>query len=129
MEVLTANYISLATYRKSGARVDTPVWAAPVNGKLYVFSAGEAGKVKRLRNSSQAQIAPCDVRGKLEGDWVPAQAELFNDVDEIDAALKALRAKYGWQMWLADVGSRLTGKYNKRAYIRITLEDTPSSPD
>ena len=69
------------------------------------------------------------MRGKLEGDWVPAQAELFNDVDEIDAALKALRAKYGWQMWLADVGSRLTGKYNKRAYIRITLEDTPSSPD
>jgi len=117
-----ATYVSLRTYRKSGASVDTPVWCAPGDDEaLYIFSAGSAGKVKRLRNSSQAQLAVCDVRGKLLGEWVDARAELITGEDAIHEALAALRAKYGWQMWLADVGAKLTGKFNKRAYIRATL--------
>ncbi len=31
------------------------------------------------------------------------------------------RDKYGWQMHLADLGAKLTGKFNNRAYIRIVL--------
>lgn len=117
-----APYVSLRTYRKSGAAVDTPVWCAPGDdGGLYIFSAGNAGKVKRLRNSGNAQLAVCDVRGKLLGEWVDAQAVVVTDQAAIDEALSTLRAKYGWQMWLADVGSRLTGKFNRRAYIRATL--------
>ena len=42
---------------------------------------------------------------------------------EIDQALAALRQKYGWQMWLADVGSSMTGKFRKRAYIRVELTE------
>ena len=38
-------YMSLATFRRSGAEVATPVWFAAVDGKLYVVSAGNAGKV------------------------------------------------------------------------------------
>src|SRR5262249_12572995 len=56
-------YLSLATFRSSGAEVRTPVWFASFGGKLYVFSAGDAGKVKRLRRSSRARLAPCDARG------------------------------------------------------------------
>jgi hypothetical protein len=37
-------YISLATFRRSGREVATPVWFAARNGKLYVFSEGTAGK-------------------------------------------------------------------------------------
>ena len=36
-----------------------------------------------------------------------------------DKALRALHRKYGWQMHLGDFFSRLTGKMNKRAYIRV----------
>ena len=50
-------YMSLATFRKSGAQVATPVWFAPADGKLYVFTAGDSGKVKRLRGSSRARRA------------------------------------------------------------------------
>ena len=117
----SAAYVSLRTYRKSGATVDTPVWCAASDDALYVFSAGNAGKVKRLRNSNKAQLAVCDVRGKLLGEWVDAQAEVVTDSASIATALAALRTKYGWQMRLADLGAKLTGKFNKRAYIRIVL--------
>jgi PPOX class probable F420-dependent enzyme len=118
----SAKYVSLRTFRKSGVAVDTPVWCAgDENERLYVFSAGEAGKVKRLRNSSAAQLAVCDFSGKLLDDWVEARAEVIDDGAETDVALAALRKKYGWSMRLADIGSKLTGKFNKRAYIRIEL--------
>jgi PPOX class probable F420-dependent enzyme len=122
MEILgRAPYVSLATFRKSGVAVRTPVWAAPSGRRLYVFSAGNAGKVKRLRNSARAEVAVCDVRGKVLGAWYPAMAIVLEDRDEIEQALLALRRKYGWQMWLADVGARLTGKFERRAYIRVEL--------
>ena len=89
---------------------------------MYVFSAGNAGKVKRLRNNNKVQLAVCDARGKLLGEWQDATAEIVNDTRAVAAALAALRKKYGWQMWLADVGAKLTAKFNKRSYIRIHLE-------
>ena len=117
-----APYVSLRTYRKSGASVDTPVWCAAHNDALYVFSAGNAGKVKRLRNSSQAQLAVCDVRGNLLGDWQDACGSVITDESTIQLSLQALRKKYGWQMRIADVGSKLTGKFDKRAYLRVELK-------
>lgn len=113
-------YVSFKTFRRSGAAVATPVWLAlgdDNNG--YIFSAGNAGKIKRLRNSNLAELAVCDVRGKLLGEWVPVKATVINNPADIATALTALRQKYGWQMKLADVGAKLTGKFNKRAYIRV----------
>lgn len=118
-----ARYVSLATFRRSGAAVATPVWAALTNGSFYVFTAGDAGKIKRLRNGDQARIAKCDFRGHLQGDWQDARAVIIDEVSEVRAALAALRDKYGWQMWLANFASRLTGKFEKRAYIKVTLID------
>ncbi len=95
-----------------------------------MFSAGDAGKVKRLRNSSRAEVARCDVRGKILGDWYPAVAELVDDADAVHTALQALRKKYGVQMLIADIGARLTGRYNRRAYIRVEISGEPAAaPD
>jgi len=114
-------YVSLATFRKDGRKVATPIWAAPLDGSLVMFSAPDAGKVKRLRNSSQAELAVCDVRGKLLGDWVEAQAWLIEDPEEVCRAEQAMRTKYGWQSTLLDFFSRLSGKLSKRQYIRMKL--------
>lgn len=122
-ELRRARYVSFATFRRNGAEVATPVWAAFDAGSWYVFSAGNAGKVKRLRNSSRARLARCDARGKLSGEWHDAEAQILEDPTQIDQALRALRGKYGLQMWLADTGAKLTGKFDKRAYIRIQLTD------
>jgi PPOX class probable F420-dependent enzyme len=114
-------YLSLATYRASGAEVATPVWFAAVGGALYVFTAGESGKVKRLRRSSRARIAPCDARGTPCGAWRDVTARLVTDAGVIGRAQAALGRKYGWQKWLLDLGSRLTGRLRQRAWIVIDV--------
>jgi PPOX class probable F420-dependent enzyme len=55
-------YVSLATYRRNGVEVKTPVWIADVSRLYYVFSAGDAGKVKRIRATPRVRLAACDVR-------------------------------------------------------------------
>lgn len=114
-------YIALATFRRSGAEVRTPVWFAAVEGKLYVFTAGDSGKVKRLRHSPRARVAPSGVRGHVRGAWSAAAARLVTDSGVIDRAHAALRAKYGVQMWLGDLFSRLTGRAARRAWIEIEI--------
>lgn len=115
------NYISFSTRKKSGESVATPVWFAPEGDSYYLFSAGNAGKVKRLRNFSESRIAPCTMRGILTGDWIDTNAHLLESEEDQQTALRALRRKYGWQMYLGDFFSVLTGKMGKRAYIRVDL--------
>jgi uncharacterized protein len=113
-------YLSLATFRRDGRAVETAIWFANDGGSLVAFTAGDSGKVKRIRNSGRARIAACDVRGRVHGDWREARAELVRDSAAIHRALAALRAKYGLQMAISDALSRLSGRYAKRAYLRIT---------
>lgn len=120
-----ASYISLATFRKDGRKVATPIWAAPLNDNpahLLMFSDPNAGKVKRLRNSPRAEVAVCDVRGKLLGDWAPANAYLVHSPAEASAAARAIAAKYGWQSRLLDFTSWLGKRLHKRQYVRIELQ-------
>jgi PPOX class probable F420-dependent enzyme len=114
-------YMSLATFRKSGAEVATPVWFAAADGKLYVFTAEQSGKVKRLRHSSRARVAPSDARGRVRGEWREATSRILNEPRTIDRARAALQAKYGWQMRLTNLLSRLTGRINHRAWLEIQL--------
>ena len=116
-----SNYMSFATRKKSGDFVETPVWFAPDGDSYYVFSAGNAGKVKRLRNFSESRVAPCTVSGKVTGNWLDTEAYVLDTEADERTALQALRRKYGWQMAVTDLMSSLTGKKNKRAYIRVDL--------
>jgi uncharacterized protein len=114
-------YMSLATFRKNGAEVKTPVWFAAADGKLYVFTAGDSGKVKRLRSSPRVRIAPSDARGRARGVWWDATARIVAERASIERARVALRTKYGWQMWLTDLFSRLAGRLQHRAWIEIEV--------
>ena len=113
-------YVSLATFRRSGTPVPTPVWFAELDDRLYAFTAGDSGKVKRLRASSRAQVAPCDRRGRVHGPWRNATARIVDDPQLIERATAALRQKYGWQLRLLDLASRLTGRIRRRAWIEIS---------
>lgn len=113
--------MSLATFRKSGAEVATPVWFAAADGGLYVFTGAESGKVKRLRNSQRARVAPSDARGRVLGEWREATARVVTDPQAIERGLAALQAKYGWQMSLTNLLSRLSGRINGRAWLEIRL--------
>jgi PPOX class probable F420-dependent enzyme len=116
------NYISFSTLKKSGDYVATPVWFAPGDDSYYLFSAGNAGKVKRLRNFSQCRAAACTMSGTVTGGWVEGEAFLLEQPGEIKKALAALHRKYGWQMKITDLMSRMSGKMSARTYIRVTLK-------
>jgi uncharacterized protein len=120
-ELDRARYMSLVTYRMNGAAVATPVWFAAADGGLYVFTAGESGKVKRLRNSPRARVAPSDARGQVRGEWLVATARIIADPRTIERAKAAFQVKYGWQMRLTNLLSRLTGRINHRAWLEIQL--------
>ena len=124
MSLNRASYVSLATFRKSGVEVATAVWGAEDAGDFYIFSAADAGKVKRLRNSDRARLAVCDAKGKVLGHWHDASAGLIADSQSASHALATLRAKYGWQMVLTDFFSKLSGRFHKRVYIRVRLAQT-----
>ncbi len=114
-------YLSLATYRRDGRSVETPVWFASEGSSVWIFTAGDSGKVKRLRNSSRARVAACDARGKVHGAWQNAQALLIDDPARIAHANQLLRTKYGLLMRITDLVSRLSGRYDKRAYLEVRL--------
>lgn len=118
-----AQYMLLGTRKRDGSFVPTPVWCAGDDSTLYMFSAGDAGKVKRLRNFSECRVAPCTVTGKrLEADQ-NASATLVSGEDA-QRAHRALVKKYGWQMRLLDIGAGLAGRKKRRAFIRVDLGPT-----
>jgi PPOX class probable F420-dependent enzyme len=118
----TEKYVSLLTYRKDGRGVRTPVWITPAAvARAYVYTNRTSGKVKRIRNNPCVRIAPCTMRGDLLGEWQEATARLVDNADERDRGLRTFVDKYGWQMRLALVVSRLSGRYRERALIEITL--------
>jgi PPOX class probable F420-dependent enzyme len=114
-------YLNLATFRRSGAAVETPVWFAAHAGRLYVFSEAKAGKLKRLRANPAIRVAACGVRGRLKGAWLPGRGRRVEDAATVQAAYAALHRKYGLQMKLADFFSRSSGRFNARAMLELEL--------
>ena len=114
-------YLNLATFRRNGRAVETPVWFALREDRLYVFTDGTSGKVKRLRANPRIRVAPCDVRGKLKGDWVEGEGRIVDEPASVEAAYAVLRRKYGLHMRVIDFFSGLAGRISRRAILELEL--------
>src|SRR5712691_8270534 len=94
-------YLNLETFKKNGTGVKMPVWFAANpsvsldsnEAKLYVYTIGVSGKVKRIRNNPRVKIAPCDMRGRVLGEWVEARAEIVSG-EEASRGMQLLNKKY-----------------------------------
>ena len=86
-------YISLTTFRKTGAAVATPVWFGEDGDKLYLMTRSNMGKTKRIRNNPQVRVAPCTMRGKVTGPEVAATARILPP-EEHSHARQAINRKY-----------------------------------
>jgi PPOX class probable F420-dependent enzyme len=111
-EIHGQRYISLATFRKSGAAVSTPIWFAEYDNKLGFMTSSQSGKYKRIRNNPQVKIAPCTIRGKVTGPQSPATVRILRP-EEFARVRQAINAKY----WLARVPFLWR---NTDTYIEIT---------
>lgn len=119
-------YLSLATFRKTGAEVRTPIWFALAPGErgpdtLWMVTGGDSGKVKRLRNNPRVRVAPSDVRGIVHGAWREGTARIAADPQDIARAHALLRTKYGWQVTWLDFFSRLSGRSRRRVWLQVEV--------
>lgn len=121
----TASYISFGSYKKDGSIVQTPVWVAPLDGKLMVYTLKETYKVTRVRRNPKVRIAKCDVRGNVLGDWYEGTCRIVEDPEHAKRAYAAFREKYGLMMRLGDAMSTLTGRIKRRVVLEITLPPGP----
>jgi hypothetical protein len=108
----SAKYLSLTTYRKDGTEVATPVWLVRQGDDLRVITQGDSGKVKRIRNNPSVLVGPCDSRGRLKGEQVPAIATLL-DPQQTLAISELISRRYGllgrFLMWRNERRARRVG--------------------
>ncbi len=97
-EIKGQKYLDLATFRKDGSAVHTPVWFGEKDDKLYVMTRSDSGKYKRIRNNSTARIAPCTIRGRITGPDFAATVRVLPP-DDWTWAGKTIKGKY----WLARI--------------------------
>jgi uncharacterized protein len=101
-------YLNLETFRKNGQGVKTPVWfvADPASdlssseARLYAYTMGQSGKVKRIQNNSRARVAPCDMRGNVTGPWIEASAEIITGPESEHADALLNRKYWPWKQLL-----------------------------
>ncbi|RWR15799.1 PPOX class F420-dependent oxidoreductase [Microbacterium enclense] len=128
-EIASAEFVSLATFRRNGAEVATPVWIARDGDELVVTTERNTGKVKRLRRDDRVALRPCTRMGKVEPDaiTVQARARVAGPSTDDRRADAALRRKYGWQ-FRAILGfeafvRRLQRRPDDRVILRISRAD------
>ncbi len=115
-------YVNVESFKRDGTGVKTPVWAAPLDGKIVLFTLAEAYKIKRIGRNPRVRVAACDVRGRVRGPWYDGECVLVTDRAHAQRAFAALRAKYGWQALLGDFFSRLSGRLARRRILEIALD-------
>lgn len=89
-------FVSLTTFRRSGEAVSTPVWIARDGDDLIVTTPKHSGKVKRLRNSGEVELRPCDRMGKVKtgAPMVAGTAAILDDDASREHLTGLFRAKY-----------------------------------
>jgi uncharacterized protein len=110
-------FASLTTFRRNGTPVHTPVWFALEEGRIYVVTTADSGKVKRIRNDPRVLLGPCTARGKTLGPEAGGTARIL-PAAEWPGPRDALDLKYGWRKRLADVFYGLRRK--APTYLEIT---------
>ena len=126
-------YLSLETYRRSGEGIRTPVWfaveptSAPASNprKLYVYTATDSGKAKRIRQKGMVKIAPCDVRGNVSGQWNDAHAEIVSG-EEFGRGMGLINRKYCPWKRILDLFALLFRRHER---IMLAIRPVPTRPN
>jgi PPOX class probable F420-dependent enzyme len=119
-------FVSLTTFRRTGAAVSTPVWITPDGDALLVTTPVGSGKVKRVRNNAQVTMRPCSRGGQVANGapTITARAEIVTDPSRVRVMTDRVRAKYGLEYKIFMVVERLVAR---RAADRLFLRLTPSA--
>ncbi len=115
-----ARYLALTTYSRDGRPVTTPVWSAPLDGKLYVVTATSTGKARRVRATGRVRFAASNMSGsRIRSEWQEGAGSIVEDERRRNDAFAALQRKYGWQLSLAMLLYRLRGLRRDRVVLEL----------
>ncbi len=126
----SARYVSLTTFKKDGSPKATPVWITGTGGS-YLFTTGDkAWKTRRLRRNAAVELQPCDMRGRVKPNTAiyKGTGEIQTGAESVEAAERALAAKYGWQFKATQVVDAVKLKFGRGAKqevvaIHLTLNE------
>ena len=110
-------FISLTTYRRTGAAVSTPVWVAREGDDLVVTTPSDSGKVKRLRHTPRVEMRPCGRTGKVR-DGAPVLTGQVEIVDQDQP--QVFQRKYGLEYRLF-MGIERLGKAGRRPRVLLRI--------
>ena len=111
--------ILLTTHRRDGTPVGTPVHVVARGDVAYVRTFDPSGKLKRIRNNPDVEVAPSTITGRPTGPALPAKARIV-DRPESAAIGRALAGKY------RILHGRLIPWYHRRKGLTtVHLELTP----
>ena len=124
-------YISLTTFRRSGVAVATPVWVVEDAGHLFVWTAANSGKAKRIRNNPRVTVAPSTARGKTTGEARAAIVTILPD-SEGPRITALLDRKNGLNKRIITILNAIVRMVRRRPkpssmYLRIDLESPPTA--
>ena len=116
-----ASFVSLTTFRRSGAAVSTPVWVAADGDDLVVLTPSASGKVKRLRNDARVELRPCSRRGTVEPGAPTVTGRAVVEPDAVEHVRGLVKAKYGLEYRLFMLVERVVARGEQaRVGLRIT---------
>jgi PPOX class probable F420-dependent enzyme len=110
-------FLNLATFRKNGFAVVTTVLFAVANGRIYVWTTKDSGKVKRIRNNPTVQIAPSTRLGRPLGPIATASARILSATEQTEAQSLTDRT-FGWLKKFFGLIWRVQGR--EQVYLEIT---------
>lgn len=131
-----ATYVSLTTFRRTGAPVSTPVWLAPSVDDPHAFTVitlDDTGKTKRLAHTARVELRACDVRGRVPEDATTyhGTASVVRTPEAVASVRRSVVAKYGFPARFSDlvdkVAPRLRIRRQPRAGILVRLEPGPTA--
>ena len=103
-------YVSVATFRKTGATVATPILIVALDGgRVGLLTSSASGKIKRLRNNPRLTLQPSDVRGRVIAGTTPVTGtvELVTSGADFETITSRVKAKYGLMVPIMRIVDRM----------------------
>ena len=112
-------YLSITTFKKNGEKKSTAVWYAAKDKKLYIWTADNSWKIKRIKNNNNVEFTASDYKNSHLTEFIAGKARIM-DKSEEKFPFELFKERYGFQFTMF----RLMGKLqrNKNIFLEISIE-------
>ena len=116
MELSSAKYVLLTTFRRDGNPVATPVWVVGLDeGRIGCWTSSGSGKAKRLAHTERVTVQPCDARGRVTKGTSPTDATAtIVRGGEYEAISREVKAKYGFMTTITKALGAIGGMLRRK---------------